>query len=43
MILVKNNKTYITFDFWYSCYFVFAKNFLLGICDEFETLFVSAH
>ena len=41
MILVKNNKTYITFDILATLFSI--ENFLLGICDEFETLFVSAH
>ena len=41
MILVKNNKTYITFVTLTTLFS--AENFLLGICDEFETLFVSAH
>ena len=41
MILVKNNKTYITFDTLANLFSI--ENFLLGICDEFETLFVSAH
>ena len=41
MILVKNNETYITFDTLATLFFV--ENFLLRICDEFETLFVSAH
>ena len=41
MILVKNNKKYITFDTLATLFLV--KNFLLGICDKFETLFVSAH
>ena len=41
MILVENNKTYYYFDTLATLFF--AENFLLGICDEFESLFVSAH
>ena len=41
MILVKNNKTCITFDI-LATLFV-AKNFILGIYDEFKTLFMNGH
>ena len=41
MILVKNNKTYITFDTLATLFLL--KIFSWAFCDEFKTLFVSAH